>query len=142
VDADVAATLDAYVRSRGDRLVRTAYLLTGDRQIAEDLVQNALASVVVSWRRIRDVSNFDAYVYTALVNARTRWWSERRTVATPTEHLPERSGIDEHGRFDGRADMVAALRTLPPRQRAVLVLRFYEDLTEAQTALILGCSAP
>ena len=140
MDADVAALMDEYIRSRGDRLVRTAYLLTGDRQICDDLVQTTLASVLVSWRRIRDVSDLDAYVYTALVNARARWWRRRSRVEQATESVPEQPAVDENGRYDGREEMVAALRTLPPRQRAVLVLRFYEDLTEAQTATILGCS--
>lgn len=141
LDPEVADAIDAYVRTRGHRLLRTAYLLTGDTQIAEDLVQNALASVLASWRRLPDVTNLDAYVYTALVNARRRWWSRRWHGEIPTERLPEvPAAEDQTARFDRHEDMLAVLGTLPPRQRQVLVLRYFEDLTEAQTARILGCS--
>ena len=140
LDTDVEAVLDAYVRVRGQRLVRTAYLLTGNTQVAEDLVQNALASVVVSWRRLRDVADLDAYVYTALVNARSRWWSRRWHGEIPSEQLPERPVLDETARSDRHQDMMAVLGTLPTRQRQVLVLRYFDDLTEAQTARVMGCS--
>jgi RNA polymerase sigma-70 factor (sigma-E family) len=141
LDPEVADALDAYVRARGHRLLRTAYLLTGDTQIAEDLVQNALASVLASWRRLPDVDNLDAYVYTALVNARRRWWSRRWHGEIPTEQLPDVStSEDQTARFDRHEDMLALLGTLPLRQRQALVLRYFEDLTEAQTAQILGCS--
>jgi len=128
------------VRARGHRLVRTAYLLTGDRQVAQDLVQNVLASFVVSWRRLRDVEDLDAYVYKALVHARSRWWSRRWHGEIPSEQVPEVAGLDETGPVDCRQDLLAVLGTLPRRQRQVLVLRYFEDLTEAQTALIMGCS--
>ena len=140
LDADVSDAFDNYVRSHGQRLVRTAYLLTGDRQAAEDIVQNALASVLASWRRLRDVSNLDAYMYTAVVNARSRWWRRRWHAEIPTDVLPDGAEAGELGRVDGYAEMMAALVGLPPRQRAALVLRFYEDLSEAETARILGCS--
>ena len=140
LDPDVAATLDAYVRARGHRLVRTAYLLTGNPQVAEDLVQNALASVVVSWRRLRDVADLDAYIYTALVHARSRWWSRRWHGEVPSEQLPELPGVDETARCDRHQDVLAVLGTLPTRQRQVLVLRYFDDLTEAQAARVMGCS--
>lgn len=141
LDPQVAEALDAYVRQRGHRLVRTAYLLTGDTQIAEDLVQNALASLLASWRRLPDVNNMDAYVYTALVNARRRWWRRRWHGEIPTERLPDVAAAEDHtARFERHEDMLAVLGTLPNRQRQVLVLRYFEDLTEAQTAQILRCS--
>jgi RNA polymerase sigma-70 factor (sigma-E family) len=140
LDRDVREAFDEYVRARGPRLVRTAYLFTGDRHVAEDVVQNALASMIVSWRRLRDVSNLDAYVYRSVVNAGRRWRRRRWTGEIPFEVLPEEEAEDAPARFEGRTDMIAALRGLPPRQRAVLVLRYYADLSEAETAEILGCS--
>src|SRR5688572_24156628 len=73
LDRDVREAFDEYVRARGPQLVRTAYLFTGDATVAEDVVQNALASLVASWRRLRDVANLDAYVYRSVVNAGRRW---------------------------------------------------------------------
>jgi len=103
-------------------------------------VQNALASMIVSWRRLRDVTNFDAYAYRSVVNAGRRWRRRRWNGEIPFAQLPQPEAEDGSDRFDGRTDLVAALRRLPPRQRAVLVLRYYADLTEADTATILGCS--
>jgi RNA polymerase sigma-70 factor (sigma-E family) len=140
LDRDVRDAFEDYVRAQGPRLVRTAYLFTGDLHIAEDVVQNALASVVASWRRLRDVSNLDAYVYRAIVNAGHRWRRRRWNGEIPFEHLPEPGSEDGRDRVEGRTDMVAALRRLPPRQRAVLVLRYFADLTEHEAAAILGCS--
>jgi RNA polymerase sigma-70 factor (sigma-E family) len=136
----VLDAFDDYVRGRGNQLLRTAYLLTGDPQIAEDVVQNALASVLASWRRLRDVADLDAYVYTALVNARGRWWRRRWHGEVPAEFLPDAPTADETGRDDSYDAMVTALRRVPARQRAALVLRYYEDLSEEQTAAVLGCS--
>jgi RNA polymerase sigma-70 factor (sigma-E family) len=140
LDPEVREILEEYVRARGPRLVRTAYLLTGDQHVAEDIVQNALASMVVSWRRIQDLSNLDAYVYRSLVNARRRWWRRRWTGEIPVGELPDEPSGDDVGRVDRYTDLLAVLRTLPPRQRAVIVLRYFEDLSEAQTASILDCS--
>jgi RNA polymerase sigma-70 factor (sigma-E family) len=140
LDPDVRESFDEYVRTRGHRLVRTAYLLTGDRHIAEDVVQNALASMIVSWRRLREVANLDAYAYRSVVNAGRRWRRRRWNGEIPFAELPEQEPEDRRDQFDDRTDMIAALRRLPARQRAVLVLRYYADLTEAETAMILGCS--
>ena len=120
--------------------MRTAYLLTGDPHIAEDIAQNALASMVVSWRRLRDLSNWDAYVYRSLVNARRRWWRRRSAGELPVAEFPERVAGDDAARVDRYTDLLAVLRTLPRRQRAVVVLRYYEDLSEAETAAVLDCS--
>jgi RNA polymerase sigma-70 factor (sigma-E family) len=140
LDRDVRESFDEYIRARGPRLVRTAYLYTGDRHVAEDVVQNALASMIVSWRRLRDVSNLDAYVYRSVVNAGRRWQRRRWHGEIPYAQLPEEEADDAQARFDGRTEMIQALRRLPPRQRAVLVLRYYADLSETETAAILGCS--
>jgi RNA polymerase sigma-70 factor (sigma-E family) len=141
LDDDVRESFDEYVRARGAQLVRTAYLFTGDRTVAEDVVQNALASLVASWRRLREVANLDAYVYRSVVNAGRRWRRRRWTGEIPVAEPPQDARADDVAAgLDGRADVVDALRRLPPRQRAVLVLRYYADLTEAETAEILGCS--
>jgi RNA polymerase sigma-70 factor (sigma-E family) len=140
LDHDVTVALDAYVRVRGHRLVRTAYLLCGNAELAEDLVQNALASVLASWRRLPEVTDLDAYVYTALVNASRRWWRRRWHGEIPSEQVPDVAVADDTARFDRHEDLVAVLGTLPTRQRQALVLRYFEDLSEAQTAKALGCS--
>ena len=140
LDRDVRDAFEEYVRTRGTRLVRTAYLFTGDLHIAEDVVQNALASVIASWRRLRDVSNLDAYVYRSIVNAGHRWRRRRWNGEIPVPQLPEPASEDGRDRVEDRTDVIAALRRLPPRQRAVLVLRYFADLTEHEAAAILGCS--
>jgi RNA polymerase sigma-70 factor (sigma-E family) len=140
LDAEVRQAFDAYIRARGHRLVRTAYLLTGDHQVAEDIVQNALASALTSWRRVKDVANLDAYLYAALVNARSRWWRRRWHGEIPAEILPEPPAHHDGNRYEVYDQLLTVLRTLPERQRAAVVLRYYEDLTEAQTAELLGCT--
>jgi len=120
-------------------LYRTAYLLLGDRAEAEDLVQTALARTYASWHRVRDVNAAPGYARTVLVNTATSWfrrksWRNER----PTEALPDRGYHPDPG--DDRSTLMAALAQLPPRQRAVLVLRYYDDLSVAQTAAALACS--
>jgi RNA polymerase sigma-70 factor (sigma-E family) len=131
-----------FVRSRTPALSRTAYLLTGDHHLAQDLLQSALASTYQHWRRIRD-GNPEAYVRRALHHTHISWWRRRGPVevGSPLEEVGSRSGLaDATEAATLRLAVVAALRTLAPRQRAVVVLRYYEDLTEAQTAETLGCS--
>ena len=129
-----------FVAARWSALFRSAYLLTGNRHDAEDLLQTALANTYVGWGRIRDRGATEAYVRRALVNAASRGWSKRgRTVVT--DEVPD-PGHD--GGLGGVADSAALWRAvcdLPPRMRATLVLRYYEDLTEAETAVALDCSA-
>ena len=123
-------------------LYRTAYLLVGERGEAEDLVQTALAKTYASWGRVRDVSAASGYARTALVNTASSWfrrkaWRNER----PTDQLPE-SGHGAQHEVDptDRPALVGALAQLAPRQRAVVVLRYYEDLSVAETARALGCS--
>lgn len=128
-------SFEAYVRARLPALNRTAFLLTGgNAHDAEDLVQAALARVVVRWRSVDDP---DAYVRRAMYHQSVSRW--RQVRARPAELLtaqpPERGASTDP---DNRLVVAAALRRLTARQRAVLVLRFYEDRTEAQTAEILG----
>jgi RNA polymerase sigma-70 factor (sigma-E family) len=103
-------------------------------------VQNALASALASWRRVREVSNLDAYMYAALVNARSRWWRRRWHAEVPSEYVPEPPPGADEGRYEQYDYLLGVLRELPERQRAAVVLRYYEDLTEAQTAELLGCT--
>jgi RNA polymerase sigma-70 factor (sigma-E family) len=128
-----------FVRARGPALSRTAFLLTGDHQLAEDLVQTALTRTVPHWRRVVAGGDPEAYVRQVMVNERTAWWRRRRydVIATVRE-LP--SPVDEADRTTERVALLAALARLAPRQRAVIVLRFYEDLSVEQTAHALGCS--
>lgn len=135
---DAQAQFAAFVSGRGPALQRTAYLLTGDWGLAEDLLQTALAKSYLAWRRIRH-EDPEGYVRKVLANTHASGLRRKWRGEAATSELPE-------GKYDGMADvdenvtLAAALRRLPPRQRAVIVLRFHEDLTEAATAAVLGCS--
>lgn len=129
-----------FVAARYHRLVGTAYLLTRDQGLAEDLVQTALVKCWPKWRRIE--SDPEAYVRRVLMNTYATWWRRRWRHEHATDRLPEtpvRVG-NPHDSAADRTDLWRALGELPPKQRAVVVLRFYEDQSEAQTADILGCS--
>src|ERR1044072_6901984 len=120
-------------------LYRTAYLLLGDPAEAEDLVQTTLAKTYASWSKVRDVNAAPGYARTVLVNPATSWFRRRSwRNEQPVEVVPDRVGlgVHEHDPSD-RPALMSALAVLPPRQRAVIVLRFYEDLSVAQTASAL-----
>lgn len=127
-----------FVHTAWPTLYRTAYLLVGEHQLAEDLVQTALAKTYASWRKVRDRNAATAYARVALVNTATSWfrrksWGNER----PTETLPDgAAGIEP----SDRPAVMSALQALPPRQRAVVVLRYYEDLGVREVAEALGCS--
>src|SRR5690349_16182686 len=128
-----------YFAARRDVVRRTAYLLCGDWHWADDLTQSAFMRLAVGWRKVRDREALDGFVRTCLVRAyladvRRVWRRRERSVAEPPEVVQEIAGDDR------RAEFTAALRQLPPRQRAVLVCRFYQDLDVAATAAALGCS--
>jgi RNA polymerase sigma-70 factor (sigma-E family) len=121
-------------------LYRTAYLLLGDPGLAEDLVQTALAKTYAAWPGVRDVQAAPGYARTTLVNTAASWFrrhSWRNEV--PTTSLPD-TAHDHEQDPSVRPAVLDALAALPPRQRAVVVLRFYEDLSVADTAHALGCS--
>ncbi|GAA6525658.1 SigE family RNA polymerase sigma factor [Intrasporangium sp. DVR] len=143
-DAARGADFTEYVRAREVSLARLAYLLTGDRDGAEDLLQNALAKCYRHWDRIRAVEQPDAYVRRVMVNERnSRWRGLLRRRESPGSHLLEvfDPPVPSGGLDPGESlDLWRHVQTLPTQQRAVVVLRFYEDLTEAQTAAILDCS--
>jgi RNA polymerase sigma-70 factor (sigma-E family) len=130
-----------YVAARQRALLRTARMLTGDERLAEDLVQTTLERVWPHWQRVARDRDPDAYVRKVMVNTYSSWWRRKWRGEQPTSDLPEITTLDDDY---ARADLADALRrllpTLTPRQRAVLVLRYYEDLTETATAEVLGCS--
>lgn len=130
-----------YVAARGPALLRMAYLLTGDRADAEDLLQAALAKTYAAWARINDRAALDGYVRRAMVNTQISWWRRRRRLEEyPTDRIPELPVQDPASAHDTRDALKRALSRLPARQRAALVLRFYEDLPEAEIAARLGIS--
>ncbi|GIJ35365.1 SigE family RNA polymerase sigma factor [Micromonospora sediminimaris] len=137
----MSQTFHEFVVHRSPALSRTAYLLTGDHQLAEDLLQSALARTYRHWRRIRD-GDPEAYVRRVMYHQQVSWWRRRRfTERLEADPAPAQAGHpDPSDAAALRVTLAAALRQLTPRQRAVLVLRFYEDLTEAQVAAVLGCS--
>jgi len=129
-----------FVAARSRSLLRTAYLLTGDHQLAEDLLQTALTKTYLTWDRIRDRGAVESYVRATLVTTQTSWWRRRWRAERPSAEFHEQSGADEFGAIDERDRVWRCIRLLPPRQRAVVVLRYYEDLPEAEIARVLGCS--
>jgi len=130
----------AYMQARQPSLMRTAYLLTGDRHSAEDLVQTSLAKLYLAWDKVKDRDSVDAYVRRIMVNENNSLWLlgwNKREYATDT--LPEREGVDQYD--DGQSSALwEIVQTLPKKARAVVVLRYYEQLTEAETADVLGIS--
>ncbi|MEV0720789.1 SigE family RNA polymerase sigma factor [Asanoa sp. NPDC050611] len=130
---------DEFVVSRSPRLLRVAYLLTRDWALAEDLLQTALARAWEAWARID--GDAEPYVRRIIVNTYASSWRRRWRGELPTADLPEPAGpADPHRGLDDRDQLWRALGRLPRRQRAVLVLRFFEDLAEAEIAEALGCS--
>ena len=134
VDPAAVATFDEFVAARSRALLRTAYLLTHDHALAEDLLQTALTKAWFAWKRIDGAP--EPYVRKILVNTYASWWRRKWSGEHPTDQLPEHP-VDEETE---PTDLWAAMERLPRRMRAVVVLRYFEDLTEAQTAEVLGCS--
>ncbi|GGS52362.1 RNA polymerase sigma factor [Planobispora rosea] len=132
------ADFERYVEQRSARLLRTAYLLCRDWGTAEDLLQTALAKAWFAWRRVGE--DPDPYVYRILANTHATWWRRRWRGEVPTGDLPERAGRDPSAELGVRDEVRAVLAALPARQRAVLVLRYFADLPDAEIAEILGCS--
>jgi RNA polymerase sigma-70 factor (sigma-E family) len=135
------ADFTAYLAARQPALLRTAYLLTGNRANAEDLLQNSLAKLYLSWDKVRQRESLDGYVRRIMVNENNSQWRrpwKRHEVAV--EQVPERRATADTYDDGQSALMWSFVQTLPRRQRAVVVLRYYEDLTEAETAQALGCS--
>lgn len=130
-----------FVAARSPGLLRTGWLLTGDYQLAEDLLQTALIRVWPHWRRVVGGGSPEAYVRRVMVRTYATWWRRRWRAEVPYGQLPDRPAQgDPHALTGLRAAVLAALAELPPKQRAVLVLRYYEDLPEDEIARILDCS--
>ncbi|MFI9028860.1 SigE family RNA polymerase sigma factor [Streptomyces sp. NPDC053560] len=133
----------AYVRDRGPALLRAARSLSANPNDAEDLLQTALAKTFVAWERIEDHRALDGYVRRALVNTRTSQWRKRKIEEYACDELPEPGLVpsaDPAERQVLRDAMWRAVLRLPDRQRAMVVLRYYEDLSEAQTAEVMEVS--
>jgi RNA polymerase sigma-70 factor (sigma-E family) len=129
--------LQEFIRARYPALLRRAYLLEQDHHAAEDLVQEALARSCRAWGK-RAADNPDAYVVRVMVNLHTSKWRRRRPAETSTAVLPE-VGVSDGTQERSEADHLwRALAEAPPRQRAVLVLRYYEGMTESEAADVLG----
>jgi RNA polymerase sigma-70 factor (sigma-E family) len=134
-----------FATARWPRLLRTAYLLTGEQHAAEDLVQSSLERVYVAWRRVSAADDPDAYVRRVMINAHARKHRKRlKEYLLPhgdseiRRDLPERD--DRMAQADDRETLLRALVQLPPRQREAVVLRYWEDLSEAQAAECMECS--
>ena len=142
------ADFDQFVAASGNALLRTAYLMVWDAAEAEDLVQECLLAVARRWPRVRKMDHPHAYARRVLVNlaldgAKRRTRHRQELVGDETATLsavPDESSAQRLHAVGVRAELIQALGTLPPRQRAVLVLRYFEDLSEAQAAELLGCS--
>ncbi|MEU6143397.1 SigE family RNA polymerase sigma factor [Streptomyces sp. NPDC047081] len=134
----------SYVRARQPVLLRTARSLTANPSDAEDLLQTALTKTYVAWERIEDHRALDGYVRRALLNTRTSQWRKRKVDEFVCEELPEPEplpdGEDPAEQQALHDAMWRAIMKLPDRQRAMVVLRYYEDLSEVQTAEVLGVS--
>ncbi|MFF0446232.1 SigE family RNA polymerase sigma factor [Streptomyces sp. NPDC004609] len=134
---------EEFVAARGPRLLRVAWLLTGDAHLAEDLLQTVLARVWPRWRKIAG-DHPEAYIRKALIHTHASWWRRRWRGEVPHGELPEtappRGAYDAYESVDLEQSLAAAVRALPVRQRAVVVLRYFEDLSVEDTAATLGCA--
>ncbi|WP_283132798.1 SigE family RNA polymerase sigma factor [Rhizohabitans arisaemae] len=130
-----------FVLARGPALSRTAFLLTGDHALAEDLLQETLVKTAARWRRAMRDGNPEGYVRKIMLNQMRTWRRPRRLTFLTVGEVPETAaGADEASQAERKVLLKRALAVLAPRQRVVLYLRFYEDLTEAETAAQLDCS--
>lgn len=136
-----SAAFAEFATARSGALFRAAYLMVGDHALAEDLLQEALTKTYVAWPRLRDVNNAEAYTRKAITTTAISWWRRKSWQnEQPRGDVPERVGTGHGDDIADRDWLWQELHNLAPRQRAAIVLRYYEDLTEAQTAEALGCS--
>lgn len=130
--------VEAFVAARQHRLLRSAFLITGDLHLAEDLVQDALIKLALNWSKIQ--TDPEAYVRTVLYRDSVSWWRRRRREFA-TARVPDRVVVDSTDESAVRVAFAAALALLTPKQRAVLVLRYFEDMSVEAAADVLGVSA-
>jgi RNA polymerase sigma-70 factor (sigma-E family) len=140
MDPRAEAEFAEFMHGRWSALVRLGYGLTGDQGLAEDLAQTALARAYASWPRVRRAGSPDAYVRRIMLNANHSRFRKRRVREQLTDRIPETGAAEDSGRPDDRSALVAALMRLPAGQRAVVVLRYWMDMTETEVAEALGCS--
>lgn len=130
------ASFVTFMESAWQRHLRLAMLLTGDRLRAEELLQDGLVKVYLRWARLSHDGDPHAYLRRVVLNNHRSWWQRHRREDLVAD-VPDRAAPDG---FDADVEVRRALMALPPRQRAVVVLRLYEDLSERRTAAVLGCS--
>jgi RNA polymerase sigma-70 factor (sigma-E family) len=138
--ASEVAAFSEFVEARSASLFRTAYLMVGDHQLAQDLLQEALVKTLLAWPRLSDHHSVEAYTRRIVVTTSISWRRRRAFHERPTDVLPESGGADPVEGIVTHDAVLTALLALPPRQRAAIVLRYYQDLTEAQTAEAMGCA--
>ena len=142
MDSRAEAEFTEFMHGRWSRLVRLGYGLTGDLGLAEDLAQTALAKAFASWPRVRRAEDPDAYVRRIMVNANSNRFRKRRVreqfTDLPLDTVPQPD--DATRQHDDRSALMGALMGLPQGQRAVVVLRYWMDMTETEVAATLGCS--
>jgi RNA polymerase sigma-70 factor (sigma-E family) len=137
------ASFSEFVLASSPALHRAAYLMVGDAGLAQDLVQEALTKTYVAWPRLRDRGRAEAYTRKAITTTAISWFRRKRWRAErpgPGDPLPDTAGSGHADGIDQRTWLWQCLQQLPVRQRAAIVLRYYEDLTEAQTAAAMGCA--
>lgn len=141
MSAAAEADFTSYVRARQDALIRFAYLVSTDVEAAKDLVQIALTKAYLHWDRVTELDAPDAYIRKIIVNEHMSWWRpawrRREVISSPLVAFSNPTALENHPHD---AELWAQIVALSPMQRAIVVLRFYEDLTETQTADCLGCS--
>jgi RNA polymerase sigma-70 factor (sigma-E family) len=141
MDATAESEFSDFMHGRWTQLVRLGYGLTGDTQLAEDLAQTAFAKAYASWARVRRADNPDAYLRRIVVNANRSRFRKIRVGEVLTETVPDLvSATDGSVQQHDRDLLVVALMELPYGQRAAVVLRYWLDLSETETAMVLGCS--
>ncbi|MGI5212889.1 SigE family RNA polymerase sigma factor [Plantactinospora sp. CA-290183] len=130
-----------FVQGIAASLHRTAYLLCGDWHLADDLAQEALAKAYSHWRKVQRADSPSAYVRRILINESRRSWRRNRNITVrPDADMTDITVADMSDEVVNRAELLQALQSLPVRQRATVVLRFLEGLSERETAAALGCS--
>ncbi|MBO7939613.1 MULTISPECIES: SigE family RNA polymerase sigma factor [Streptomyces] len=132
---------EEYVRTRQDALLRSARRLVPDPVDAQDLLQTALARTYGRWEGIADKRLADAYLRRVMINTRTEWWRARKLEEVPTEQLPDARVEDSTEQHADRALLMDAMKVLAPKQRSVVVLRHWEQMSTEETAAALGMSA-
>ncbi len=137
---DDIAAFSELVAARSGALHGAAYVLVGDHQLAQDLLQEALVKVYVAWPRLRDQSKAETYVRRTIVTTAISWRRRRSFHERPVDHVPDTGTSDDAERRATADALWEHLQNLPTRQRAALFLRYHEDLSEAETAELMGCS--